>query len=320
MWRVDDWFDAPLARRSRRASRIALACYLVPMMVATHWPRLAFQGSGTVDKFIHFVGFGLLAWLFLNAALFRRPVLNLALGFLWVYLDEVTQAIEILGRTFSGYDMIAGWLGCAVAGLIWSSTRLRAPRGTEERLADLTAERLVYAEWRGWRTVAIAVIGFAALFTGVSIALNALGGGGGFGVGAAVYPIALGLLVGVSFGGVGAYARSYARVERGRIDPWTGAVEGEGVPFGPSDYARAFRWPMLIGALALLQSWFTAVCIEYILFREPDDEAMVDFAGFVVLRPILTAMLAFAGAVVAAGVMVGIRRAKLGFHALRQRP
>ena len=320
MLHEDDWYDAPLAQRARRANRIALVCYLVPVMVATHWPRLAFQGSGTIDKFVHFVGFGALAWLFLNASFFRRPILNLALAAFWVYFDELTQSIEILGRTFSGYDLAAGWLGCGVAGLVWWGLRRRAPRGTDDRLDDLTAERLLYATSAGWTRVGAAVAGFIALCAGMAALVNWQAKGEAPGLGNLVFPAGLGFLAGVGFGAVGAFTRSYARVASGRIDAWTGAVEREGEPFRSRDYAPALRWPMVIGALALPGAWFTVIGVEYLLFGELTDEKMVDFAGFAVLRPIFTVVLAFAGAVVAASVMVRLRRAKRGFHAERQRP
>lgn len=315
MFREDDWYDAPLAQRARRNARIALACYLVPMMVATHWPRLAFQGFGTIDKFVHFVGFGLLAWLFMSASIFRRPVLNFALGVFWVYFDEVTQAIEILGRTFSGFDMIAGWFGCAVAGIIWWGTRLRAPRGTAERLDDLTAERLVYGTARGWKTVAIAVVGFMAVFIGFLAFTMWYASGETLGFGGIVFPGALGLLIGVCFGGVLAYIRANAQVARGRIDPWTGAVEQEGAPFKLGEYAPVVRVPLIIGGLLAIAAAWAAFGIEHLMFGEVTDEELVDSAGFVVLRPIFGAMLAFAGAIVVAGIMVRMRRAKRGFHA-----
>lgn len=320
MLHEDDWYDAPLARRARRANRIALVCYLVPVMVATHWPRLAFQGSGTIDKFVHFVGFGALAWMFLNASFFRRPILNLALGFFWVYFDEVTQAIPILGRTFSWYDLAAGWLGCGTVGLVWWGLRFRAPRGTDERLDDLTAERLLYATSAGWLPVGAAVAGFIAIFAGLAAFVRWSADGEAPGLGTLVFPAGLGFLAGVGFGTVGAYTRSYARVASGRIDAWTGAVEREGAPFRLRDYAPALRWPMLIGGLALVPSWYAVIGIEHLLFGELTDEKVVDFAGFAVLRPIFAAVLAFAGAVVAASVMVGMRRARRGFHAQRQRP
>ncbi len=320
MLRADDWHDAPLARKARRNTRIALACYLVPMTVATHWPRLAFEGSGTVDKFVHFVGFGLLAWLFLNAGLFRRPILNFALAVAWVYIDEVTQAIEILGRTFSGYDMIAGWLGCAVAGIVWWGTRLRAPHGTEERLADLTAERLVYAEKGGWLRVGASVLAFALFFVGGAFVLARLAEQTGFGFGNIVFPAGLALLVGVAYGGVGAFIRSNARVARGRIDPWTGAVEAEAPAFRQADYAPALRLPLLMTAPLLLPAWLAVWGLDRLLFAEVTDAQLVDQAGFAVLQPSLGASVAFAAGLVASGALVRFRRARTGYRPQRPQP
>jgi hypothetical protein len=77
---------------------------------------------------------------------------------------------------------------------------------------------------------------------------------------------------------------------------------------------------MLLCALLLPISWSVAIGVEYLLFGTPEDENKVDFAGFVTLRPIFTAMLAFAGAVVAASAMIRLRGAKRGFQAQRSRP
>ena len=321
MFAAEDWYDAPLARRARFANRIALFCYLVPVTVATHWPRLAFQGSGTIDKFVHFVGFGVLAWLFLNAAFFRRPILNFALGVFWVYFDEVTQAIEILGRTFSGYDMLAGWLGCGVAGLLWWASRLRAPRGTDERLDDLTAERLIYASGRAWLRVGLAVAVFMAVFAGFAMAGDGSFDAADLTLGRVVFPAGLGFLVGASYATVGAFTRSHARVSRSRIDGSTGAVESEGPALRLADYAPRLRVPLVVGGLLVFPSFWAVLGVERLAFGgAPGEELQSDVAGFAVLRPIFTAMLAFAGAVVAAGVMVRVRRARLGFHAQRKRP
>ena len=76
--------DAEYARRARRAWRIALVSYLVPVTVATHWPRLGFGGGGVIDKFIHFLGFGTLAWLWMHAKPWGRPSLGVAFAAAWV--------------------------------------------------------------------------------------------------------------------------------------------------------------------------------------------------------------------------------------------
>lgn len=111
---------ADLLARSRRAWRIALVSYLVPVTVATHWPRLAIGGpEGGIDKLAHFLGFGLLAWIAMHAAPAGRPLVGWLFAAMWVYVDERTQALEMLGRIFSAADMVAGWLGVAIAGALF---------------------------------------------------------------------------------------------------------------------------------------------------------------------------------------------------------
>lgn len=149
--------DQALVAASRRAWRIALVAYLVPLTVATHWPRLGFGQGGTIDKFIHFAGFGLLAWMWMHAAPLGRAWLGFVVGFAWVYLDERTQALEVLGRTFSFHDMLAGWIGVAMAGLAFAF-RHAAPRGSAERAEMLEREAALYARGASWRDAAVRVL------------------------------------------------------------------------------------------------------------------------------------------------------------------
>ena len=119
--------DGQFADRAARAWRIALVAYIVPVSVATHWPRLGFGSGGPIDKFVHFLAFGVLAWLWMNARPWGRPLFGWILAAAWVFIDERTQALEILGRTFSGFDMIAGWMGVAMAGAIFAARRAGTP-------------------------------------------------------------------------------------------------------------------------------------------------------------------------------------------------
>lgn len=149
--------DRALVAASRRAWRIALVAYLVPLSVATHWPRLGFGQGGTIDKFIHFAGFGLLAWMWMHAAPLGRAWLGFVIGFAWVYLDERTQSLEVLGRTFSFYDMLAGWIGVAMAGLVYAF-RHAAPRASAERAEMLEHEAALYARGASWSAAAATVL------------------------------------------------------------------------------------------------------------------------------------------------------------------
>ncbi|MFM7051393.1 MAG: hypothetical protein ACKOYN_04560 [Planctomycetota bacterium] len=149
--------DPALIAASRRAWRIALVAYLVPLTVATHWPRLGFGEGGMIDKFIHFAGFGLLAWMWMHAAPRGSALLGFAIGFGWVYLDERTQAIEILGRTFSVLDMVAGWLGVLMAGAVFA-LRHPALRAGEARREMLEQEAMLYARGASWTSAAGTVL------------------------------------------------------------------------------------------------------------------------------------------------------------------
>jgi len=154
---------AALHARAVRAWRIALIAYLVPVSVLTHWPRLGFGGGGVIDKFIHFVGFGVLAWLWMHARPWGRATIGFLFASAWVYVDERTQALEILGRTFSLHDMIAGWIGVAMAGAIYAAARCRTPAGSVARADARTMLAIAYA--RGGHWVMAAVVTLVVMLT-----------------------------------------------------------------------------------------------------------------------------------------------------------
>jgi len=149
---------AALHARAVRAWRIALIAYLVPVSVLTHWPRLGFGGGGVIDKFIHFVGFGVLAWLWMHARPWGRATIGFLFASAWVYVDERTQALEILGRTFSLHDMIAGWIGVAMAGAIYAAARCRTPAGSVARADARTMLAIAYAHGGYWVLAAVVTL------------------------------------------------------------------------------------------------------------------------------------------------------------------
>lgn len=136
---------------ARRAWRVALVCYLVPLTVGTHWPRLAIGGpQGGIDKLAHFLGFGLLAWIAMHASPPRRAHIGWLCAAAWVFIDERTQGIEILGRVFSGADMVAGWIGVAFAGALYLVREPNALLAGPARDEARAHEALAYAPARGW--------------------------------------------------------------------------------------------------------------------------------------------------------------------------
>jgi hypothetical protein len=118
-----------VTRRAVGMSRAALGLYAGVMTAGTHWPRLQLgDPEHPVDKVLHFVAFGGLAF-FLSRCRFVRSTLALfLLVALWVVVDEATQALPGLGRSFSLEDMLAGWMGVATTCmLLWSTRPLRTP-------------------------------------------------------------------------------------------------------------------------------------------------------------------------------------------------
>ncbi len=218
-------------RASRRAWRIALVAYLVPVSVATHWPRLGFGGGGVIDKFVHFLAFGVLAWLWMEARPFGRASLGFAIGAAWVYLDERTQALEILGRTFSMHDMVAGWIGVVVAGALHALRERAAPPASDARRDGARLRRLAYADGRAWIRAATATFAVLVPVAAAFVAVEHLSGRGVF-VGTAIYAIGFGGFVGVVVAAVLAEARAReafvaiagrapARVPRSAAPFWT---------------------------------------------------------------------------------------------------
>ena len=189
---------AALALRARNSWRIALVCYLVPVSIATHWPRLGFGGGGVFDKFVHFLAFGTLAWIWMHAKPFGRASIGFALAAAWVYFDERTQAIEILGRTFSIYDMVAGWLGVLMAGALLVAQREATAPGTQERADAELAQSMVYSRGSSWMIAAALTIAWV-LMLGSAMVLWAYISLGEVFLGTFVYAVGFSGFVGAAF-------------------------------------------------------------------------------------------------------------------------
>jgi len=263
------------SRRARRFWRITLAAYLVPVTVVTHWPRLGFEGAGVVDKFAHFLGFGALAWIAMHARPFGRARIGFLFAVPWVYIDEVTQAIPILGRTFSVDDMIAGWTGVALAGALYLARAARRPRGALDPHDPL--EPLVYGDPRNWLHAALIAVA-AMLAVGGAIIAWRMRDGVALSVGSAIHPLAMGFLCGL----VAATAHVEGRVLARHALALDG-LPARGIP------PRSLR-SRLAGPLALLVAIPLAWALHRLLLRalfgaEPAAERAIDHEGFMVMGP-----------------------------------
>ena len=113
--------------------RVVLLAYCVALSVGTHWPRLQLvKVSGwSIDKFLHFGAFGVLAFLLLNAwphsqrtvqrfGWFGFGMTGIAVMCALAYslVDELTQGF-VPGRTVTGKDMLANATGVFLGTVIW---------------------------------------------------------------------------------------------------------------------------------------------------------------------------------------------------------
>lgn len=106
----------------RALVRIAFIVYAAALALATHWPQLRIDGPvERTDLYIHVVAFGLWTALLIASeftgtwrtaqARARAGVI----GLVYATLDETTQAIPALGRTFGLDDLAADYAGVLLA-------------------------------------------------------------------------------------------------------------------------------------------------------------------------------------------------------------
>lgn len=117
--------------------RAAFAGFALLVFVATHWPRLRFDGPvERPDLYIHFAAFFLwtallIACAFFGAALSARNILiSSAIALAYSAADELSQGIPGLGRTVALDDWLANaaGVGAATAGaLALGALRTRGP-------------------------------------------------------------------------------------------------------------------------------------------------------------------------------------------------
>ncbi len=261
-----------LAVAARRAWRIALVAYLIPVSIATHWPRLGFPGGGTIDKFVHFLAFGVLAWLWMHARPFGRASAGWLIAAAWVYLDERTQAIEILGRTFSLHDMIAGWLGVAIAGALYAArTAATAPR-TAERTDAQFVESLTYSRASSWLIAGAITLIWILLLGGAMVLLERLSSGEVF-VGTFVYAIGFAGLLGIVCATVAVESLTRAQFS---------SVVGRPL-IRPARMRRGVRSLATMVGIALLLMLAFRLLVLALFGSTVPDELAVDHEGFRVL-------------------------------------
>ena len=160
-------------RRLTRPWRLVFVFYACALTVATHWPQLDIgtETQPAPDKLLHLFAFGGLAFLLIQTNWLRTIWAVGVLTFMWTLLDEITQALPVLGRQSSVTDILAGELGVALV-ITWAWA-LGSIGGVANR-TRLAQQHFLLAELfrqpRTWIIVASAAM-LGALMTGGSIAL-----------------------------------------------------------------------------------------------------------------------------------------------------
>lgn len=97
--------------------RVAFVLYALSLTTMTHWPALDIgrPGEPPPDKFVHMYAFALLAGFLWMTRWIRSPGWLLVTGLTWAAMDEWTQSLPVLRRTFTWTDLAASMGGVAVA-------------------------------------------------------------------------------------------------------------------------------------------------------------------------------------------------------------
>jgi len=150
-----------LLRRNTRPWRAVFVAYALLLTTATHWPaldigRVAGGGFESPDKIVHTLAFAaLLVLLWRTRWVPRLWQAGVIVG-VWTVLDELTQALPVLNRTFSAQDLVASQIGVVVT-LAWirALTPLGGP-ANRVRYGFLQVSRALSArlslEWRPGRS------------------------------------------------------------------------------------------------------------------------------------------------------------------------
>ncbi|TVQ52599.1 MAG: hypothetical protein EA377_09765 [Phycisphaerales bacterium] len=153
-------------RQGCRPWRIVFVLYAIALTIGTHWPRLDLS-IGDVrapDKIIHQFAFAGLAFLLWRTRWLRRLDLWFAVTLIWIMLDEFTQAIPIFGRTFSWFDILAGWCGAmAVAAWLWAYRSTGGPQARRHFNQTIFVYESVFMRFGNWIRIALYSAGMLLL-------------------------------------------------------------------------------------------------------------------------------------------------------------
>jgi len=129
-----------MARPDIRAWRVALTIYYLALVVATHWPGASVNvvPGLRLDLFIHIGAYAGLAGLMALAGVGggwrpgRAVVLIAGLTIVLALLDEATQEIPVVRRTFDVDDLIADAAGAVLGASVGVTVTRRRAKGVQQ--------------------------------------------------------------------------------------------------------------------------------------------------------------------------------------------
>ena len=163
------------------ASRVIFVLYALALTTATHWPALdldtGIETFPAPDKIIHMIAFSGLFVLLWRTRWVPRIWQAGLIVLVWALIDELSQSIEVLQRTFSVQDVVAGQLGVVVT-LAWYRALAPGNRGriryeTFAALGVIVAGIVLYVPGRQSLTWDMhIVLGLAAFALAMAVAVR----------------------------------------------------------------------------------------------------------------------------------------------------
>tara|TARA_X000000368_G_scaffold413379_1_gene401325 strand:- start:386 stop:1135 length:750 start_codon:yes stop_codon:yes gene_type:complete len=144
--------------------RIVFVIWFILLTIATHLPQAPptdYPIFISPDKLLHFVCFGVLAFMFMCGGWFKNPLSSMSLLLGWSILDELSQDLMPNNRDFSTSDVIASVLGI-VSAYIWCGSLRTVHNAALEGAVDS-----VLAKGKNWFTLAWTGV-FSITFIGLS--------------------------------------------------------------------------------------------------------------------------------------------------------
>ena len=160
---------------SRHWCRTAAILAMLILLVGTHIPKLVIGPPGDgPDKLLHFFGFAVIATLLRISDLGRNAVRTGFIAFSLAIVDEVTQELPGLNRSFDLMDLLADSAGIITA-LAWCAALAPTRRGSSShrlrQIRRFAGLRLMLASPMNWLHITTAGV-LGAMLVGVFLGVG----------------------------------------------------------------------------------------------------------------------------------------------------